>query len=44
MKVEIPVILLTNRADELKRLMLWPERAMPEIKEISFQGEIPHKR
>jgi hypothetical protein len=40
-EVGVPLVLLTNRAGELRNLMPWPEGTMPEIREISFEGEIP---
>jgi hypothetical protein len=39
-EVGVPLVLLTNSAAELKNLMPWPERAMPEIREISFDGDV----
>ena len=40
-EVGVPLVLLTNGASELKNLMPWPEREMPEIREISFEGDVP---
>src|ERR1700682_2282764 len=40
-EVGVPLVLLTNSAGELKNLVPWPERAMPEIREISFDSTVP---
>jgi hypothetical protein len=39
-EVGVPLVLLTNSAGELKNLMPWPERSMPQIREISFEGDV----
>src|SRR6202051_2904906 len=39
-EIGVPLVLLTNSAGELKYLMPWPERAMPAIREISFEGVV----
>jgi hypothetical protein len=36
----VSLVLLTNSAGELKNLMPWSECAMPEIREISFKGDV----
>src|ERR1700674_4195356 len=40
-EVGVPLVLLTNRASELKNLVSWRVCAMPEIREISFEGDVP---
>jgi hypothetical protein len=42
-EVGVPLVLLTNNAGELRNLMPWPERGMPEIREICFAGDVPSK-
>ena len=39
-EVGVPLVLLTNSAGELKKAMPWPEHEMPEIREISFKGDV----
>src|ERR1700692_3098412 len=39
-EVGVPLVLLTNSAGELKKSMPWPEQEMPEIREISFEGDV----
>jgi hypothetical protein len=40
-EVGVPLVLLTNSAGELRNLVPWPESAMPEIREIGFEGDVP---
>jgi hypothetical protein len=39
-EVGVPLVLLTNSAGELRNLTPRPERPMPEIREISFKGDV----
>jgi hypothetical protein len=40
-EVGVPLVLLTNTQVEIRKLVPWPEDAMPEIREISFEGNVP---
>jgi hypothetical protein len=40
-EIGVPLVLLTNNAAEIGKIMRCPPHAMPNIKEISFESDIP---
>jgi hypothetical protein len=42
-EVGVPLVLLTNNAEEIEKIMPWPATAMPNIRRINFESDIPTK-